>query len=82
MATKEVYVCDGEHCGKLLLEPKDGFVLFGELATAVRGGEVSILKGADRETAGVSADPISLCKECLLGIIQHGVDTGIQEEHK
>lgn len=61
MAKKTVFICDGNECGAVLVNPEDGFVLSGVIRTTTITGEATqiLTSGSDVTTE------ISLCRECM-----------------
>lgn len=73
---REVYVCDNEGCGAVMLNPEDGFVLKGVLLDAGTGMKEKILLGTE-STVGDAPPPdgsghgVALCRGCMKNLIDH-----------
>jgi 2-methylcitrate dehydratase PrpD len=62
---RDVYICDTEGCGAVLLEPEDGFVLRGALLDSGATGNQQVVLGS---TSG-DDDDTALCRGCLLNTL-------------
>ena len=60
MAKKEMYICDGDGCGTVLLHPEDGYVIQGKIFTGVSGEAQRVFISTSDE-----APELVLCSECL-----------------
>lgn len=72
MAKKMVYICDGEKCGTVLVNPDDGFVISGSITNTLAAGDAKVLLAPPPRAAGAGSDPglptaepLSLCRECM-----------------
>lgn len=69
MAKRTVYICDGEKCGSILVNPQDGFIVTGTIAAiSLSEPKVLVTSVADND-----ATEVSLCRDCLekaLGLAQ------------
>jgi hypothetical protein len=60
MAKKELYVCDSEECGAILVHPEDGFVISGPIYTSIVGDQQKAIVNASLEA------PLVFCFDCFV----------------
>lgn len=65
MSKKELYVCDNEKCGAILVHPEDGFVITGTIYTSIVASPTILV-------AATPEDPKSFCFDCTVQMLGPG----------
>jgi hypothetical protein len=69
MARRNVFICDGADCGRVLVHPEDGFVVLGDIKTTSIDAEPKMLVQPKPAPGPDAPAETALCKWCMAKIL-------------